>query len=64
MPAPDNAIPLGEENTAWKNPMEHYPTWQCPCGSYGKLHELLGDPATDNATLWCPGCKTAGWAWD
>jgi len=61
MSAGKNAIPLSEENQKWKN--VGLPGFTCSsCGYHGAGYELLCED--DNATLYCPQCKTVGWIWD
>ena len=60
MSAPDNAIPLKEENPDWAGQL---PGFHCPACNYsGMGEELLC--TDDDDTLWCPMCRTSGWIWD
>lgn len=60
MSAGKDAIPLIEENPAWKDKL---PGFICNgCGTRGKGHDLLCEE--DDTTLWCPNCGTSDWIWD
>lgn len=61
MSAPENAIPLSEENPEWTGC--DLPSFTCTCCEYeGEGHELLC--VEDNDTLWCPICGSVDWIWD
>ena len=59
MSASSKAITLSEDNPNWIKCRRGF---TCECGYKGVAPELLVEE--DNATMYCPQCRCAGWIWD